>query len=302
MIYAIENNGVSNARNFGSEKASGKYIMFLDADDWIELDICEECIKIVDKKNVDVIMWPYIREYKTRSLKKKVFDKDIIFEGEKLDALHRRYFYFSNITTLSRGAPCGTHRTITFAACMWTKKTDGSVIITAIHIGIIHRTNKLSLHVNSFRWNFCASPIQRNDCLTMKFMINTGIQIRFIVTGVHHIILWCKSIFVIIHHLLNQRLSNIHICNVCRCDDIGDWKTTVSINQCMHFPSKPFDEVAVGIQLSTPIRKTRIIRWNLRFWNRMLVSGKLTCINRNIGAVDETKLSGLRTHSSEGFL
>lgn len=32
-VYSKPNGGVSSARNFGLERASGKYIMFLDADD-----------------------------------------------------------------------------------------------------------------------------------------------------------------------------------------------------------------------------------------------------------------------------
>ena len=38
-IIEQENKGVSVARNKGIESAKGKYIMFLDADDWFELTL-----------------------------------------------------------------------------------------------------------------------------------------------------------------------------------------------------------------------------------------------------------------------
>lgn len=31
-----ENGGVSSARNLGLEKATGKFIVFVDSDDWVE--------------------------------------------------------------------------------------------------------------------------------------------------------------------------------------------------------------------------------------------------------------------------
>ncbi len=37
-----ENGGVSSARNVGIKNANSNYIMFVDADDWIEKDCCKK--------------------------------------------------------------------------------------------------------------------------------------------------------------------------------------------------------------------------------------------------------------------
>ncbi len=44
QYYYQENNGVSSARNLGIEKASGKYLMFLDADDYVSREFAEKLV------------------------------------------------------------------------------------------------------------------------------------------------------------------------------------------------------------------------------------------------------------------
>ena len=50
-VFHIENSGVSAARNYGLTQASGEYITFLDADDWIETN----CFAEMSKYNTDII-------------------------------------------------------------------------------------------------------------------------------------------------------------------------------------------------------------------------------------------------------
>ena len=68
--YTISNAGVSNARNVGIKKASGKYLWFVDADDYI----CPNAIETVFKnmqENIDLLTFGYesndgkvVNEYK----------------------------------------------------------------------------------------------------------------------------------------------------------------------------------------------------------------------------------------------
>ena len=52
IINLKENRGVSNARNIGVNKVVGKYIMFIDSDDWIEETYCEELHRQITEENV----------------------------------------------------------------------------------------------------------------------------------------------------------------------------------------------------------------------------------------------------------
>lgn len=55
-----QNGGLSDARNFGIKAASGKYIIFIDSDDyWDDNDALEKLKKIIQKQNPDVITWRY---------------------------------------------------------------------------------------------------------------------------------------------------------------------------------------------------------------------------------------------------
>ena len=56
-LISQENQGLSGARNTGIGSATGKYIIFLDGDDWIEPETVETAVGMAEKNNADVVMW-----------------------------------------------------------------------------------------------------------------------------------------------------------------------------------------------------------------------------------------------------
>ena len=56
-IISKDNGGLPTARNAGINAASGEYIMFVDGDDWIELDSCKKMYNLAKRKNASVIIF-----------------------------------------------------------------------------------------------------------------------------------------------------------------------------------------------------------------------------------------------------
>lgn len=57
-----KNQGVSSARNAGLDMASGEYIMFVDADDWVESTLCETLITHSVETDVVISGFYYVTE------------------------------------------------------------------------------------------------------------------------------------------------------------------------------------------------------------------------------------------------
>lgn len=58
VVIHKKNGGLSDARNCGLMKASGKFILYVDSDDYIELDSCERLIDGM-KENIDLVVGSY---------------------------------------------------------------------------------------------------------------------------------------------------------------------------------------------------------------------------------------------------
>ena len=71
-IFSQKNQGQGIARNNGIKIASGKYIVFVDPDDWIEENMLEILSKKFEKEQADIIQFDFkqINEY---SQKEKIF-------------------------------------------------------------------------------------------------------------------------------------------------------------------------------------------------------------------------------------
>lgn len=62
-IYNQTNSGVAPTRNKLLSKVSGKYFLFVDADDWIEPDMVEILVNIIESDNVDIAVCGNITEW-----------------------------------------------------------------------------------------------------------------------------------------------------------------------------------------------------------------------------------------------
>lgn len=63
IVCHKKNEGVSAARNTGISKASGDWLMFVDADDWIDSDAIERLMSIENAESVDIVLATYLWDF-----------------------------------------------------------------------------------------------------------------------------------------------------------------------------------------------------------------------------------------------
>lgn len=86
-----KNQGLSAARNSGLEIAKGKYISFVDSDDWIEKDMYEILINLAKKNNADISQCKFLRvqnEYEKNIIDREETDITILTNVEAMDKFY----------------------------------------------------------------------------------------------------------------------------------------------------------------------------------------------------------------------
>ncbi|EPD52348.1 hypothetical protein HMPREF1210_01701 [Paenisporosarcina sp. HGH0030] len=79
-----ENGGLSDARNFGLRQAHGDYLFFVDSDDYIELDTCEQFLSVLGSNNPDIVVGnaKRIENESVKLMQHQFFNNSQIVTGE----------------------------------------------------------------------------------------------------------------------------------------------------------------------------------------------------------------------------
>ena len=79
-----KNGGLSDARNAGLSIATGKYVLFVDSDDWISNNMVENMVQAMENNDVDIVICQYIVAYENgeeKNLKTEVGER--IFDSKE---------------------------------------------------------------------------------------------------------------------------------------------------------------------------------------------------------------------------
>lgn len=84
-VFHKQNGGPSSSRNLGIEHAQGKYIWFVDSDDWIEHGALRRIFNVMDNSNADVCFF-YLNPISNSEVQVPFDFKSIV--GNNVDGIH----------------------------------------------------------------------------------------------------------------------------------------------------------------------------------------------------------------------
>ncbi len=84
IVIHQKNKGAGMAKNEGLLRATGEYVIFVDADDWIEKDTCEEVYRYTQQGKIDMVVFNHNKIFpdkemkNVRKIKEEIIDIDTI--------------------------------------------------------------------------------------------------------------------------------------------------------------------------------------------------------------------------------
>ena len=96
LVIHQNNKGLAAARNAAFDRAEGKYVMFIDGDDYLEENACEEVYRAAEDTKAEVVFWDILVDYPHGFRLQKTMPQDsAVFEGAECRKLQERVLDFN---------------------------------------------------------------------------------------------------------------------------------------------------------------------------------------------------------------
>lgn len=109
IVIHQKNQGVSVARNAGIEAASGKWLTFVDGDDWAHEDLCRDAVDCAEKNGADVVIFSYYSAFSDRNKMARLTDLpegDVTAEKDYI--IKKTISQYYGGTVVNNGVSAGT--------------------------------------------------------------------------------------------------------------------------------------------------------------------------------------------------
>ncbi|HCK24807.1 MAG TPA: glycosyl transferase family A [Bacteroides graminisolvens] len=101
-LFSQENQGQSIARNFALQKVGGKYLYFMDSDDYLENDALELCFEKAESNNLDFVLFDaeILNPQDTTAIdityqRTQIINEESVYTGDELFNLFIRKYIFT---------------------------------------------------------------------------------------------------------------------------------------------------------------------------------------------------------------
>lgn len=82
-----KNGGIDDARKAGIQEATGKYVGYVDGDDWIDLNMYEELLKLATENGVEIVESGVIDSWEDVEKKRVSYFEEGCYKGDKFDRI-----------------------------------------------------------------------------------------------------------------------------------------------------------------------------------------------------------------------
>ena len=215
-IYSQENQGPSIARNTGIEKSTGKYIMFVDADDYIDIDMVKCMTETINNESNTIVLCDNSEIWEDRIEEYKLF-----IDYSKI--LYKEHV-LKEIASGKAGLVCGKlfNRSI---VDKYNIRFDKNISICEDQVFFLN----IAKHCNEFIYipkSLYFYDRRNENSITMKYQENAVENQIYVINRIEEILLECKlenndiediinNKFIraiqdcITNEVLNTRISNL---------------------------------------------------------------------------------------------